>query len=168
MKLNKKIFTALLLAMGLLFHQISPGLFMGMRFDFLLIFMFIAMLLDDSLENILIVGILGGILSAITTTSPGGQIANMVDKIITSFFIYFMLKGIKNRNSRLTIGLLGAIGTIVSGSIFLSISVYILGVDLDLMKLIGMVVIPTAIINGFGTVFLYGIVTKTMGMLKIN
>ena len=92
----------------------------------------------------------------------------MVDKIITSFFIYFMLKGIKNRNSRLTIGLLGAIGTIVSGSIFLSISVYILGVDLDLMKLIGVVVIPTAIINGFGTVFLYGIVTKTMGILKIN
>src|SRR5690606_33145384 len=92
MKLKNNIFTTLLLAIGLIMHQITPGILGGMKFDFLLIFMFVSLLLNHRFENAILTGILGGLLSAMTTSFPGGQIPNIIDKLVASLVIFVLIK----------------------------------------------------------------------------
>ena len=51
MNFKKNIFTALLLAVGFILHQITPGILGGMKFDFLLIFILISILLNNTFKN---------------------------------------------------------------------------------------------------------------------
>ena len=92
MKLRNNIFTALLLTIGFVLHQITPGILGGMKFDFLLAFVFISLLLNSSLHNAILTGLLGGLLSAMTTSFPAGQIPNIIDKISTCLFLFIIIK----------------------------------------------------------------------------
>lgn len=163
MNLKNNIFTTLLLAIGLIMHQITPGILGGMKFDFLIIFMLIAILLNPNFGNALLTGLLGGILSAITTTFPGGQLPNIVDKLVTCLVLYLLINTLKRYNSNyIIIGFLGGIGTFVSGMVFLSSALYIVGLPAPFTALVIGIVMPTAIINTIGTVFIYKIVKTAM------
>lgn len=159
MKLKNNIFTTLLLAIGLIMHQITPGILGGMKFDFLLIFMFVSLLLNQRFENAILAGILGGLLSAMTTTFPGGQIPNILDKLVASLVIFVLIRYLSRFNiNSLVVGLLGGIGTLISGMVFLSTAALLSGLPASMTTLIVGIVIPTTLVNVIGTVFIYKLV----------
>ncbi len=159
MKLKNNIFTTLLLAIGLIMHQITPGILGGMKFDFLLIFMFVSLLLNHRFENAILTGILGGLLSAMTTSFPGGQIPNIIDKLVASLVIFVLIKYLSRFNiNSLVVGLLGGTGTLISGMVFLSAAALLSGLPAPMITLIIGIVIPTTLVNSIGTVFIYKLV----------
>ena len=148
MKTNKIIITSLFLSIGLILHQITPGIFFGIKPDFLLVFMILSILLTRSFKITLITGIAAGVLCALTTTFPFGQIPNIIDKIITSIIIYGAYKSI-NSNSLIKLTAIYFVGTIVSGSIFLGAALLLSGLPAPFLILFVSVVLPTSVINSF-------------------
>lgn len=168
MKLKENLITALLLAMGLIMHQLVPGILFGMKFDFLLIFMFIAMLINPSRKNIVLSSLMGGLISAMTTSFPGGQLPNIIDKLMTGLILYLPLQLVATRDNKFYIGLLGLVGTLISGSLFLIMAGLLTEVNIELFSLIKLVVLPTSLINSLATVFLYSIVKRSLRLAKTN
>ena len=169
MKLKENIFTALLLAIGFILHQITPGILGGMKFDFLLSFIFVSLLLNNTFNNAILTGLLGGLLSAMATSFPGGQIPNMIDKLLTCLIVFVILKSLERFNLKtFVIGFVSVLGTFISGMIFLLSALFISGLPAPLGALIITVVIPTTIVNGLGTVFIYGTIKKALRMSGIS
>ncbi len=157
MKINKIIITSLLLAIGLILQQITPGFFFGMKPDLLLIFMILSITLTKNLKITFITGIVAGILCALTTTFPGGQIPNIIDKIITSIMVYGIYRKI-NSNSPLKLAGIYLIGTIISGSIFLGSALVLFGLPAPFLILFVTIVIPTSVLNSFIGFFLHRLI----------
>lgn len=161
MKTKSLAFMGILLAIGFVLHEFAPGFFFGMRPDILLSMLFIGILLFPQPSNVLLLGIGTGVISALTTTMPGGQIANMIDKPITAFtfFILVILIGKYGKNV-VSAGVLSAIGTIVSGSIFLSVVLLFTGLPGGgtFGGFFIAVVLPTAAINTVFVVVIYPII----------
>ena len=89
--------------------------------DFMLVCVFTIIILNKDFKMSLAVGLAGGILAGITTSVPGGFVPNIIDKIISSLFVYFAVKffeKIKIENI-FSIGSLYFLGTAVSGFVFL-------------------------------------------------
>lgn len=161
MKTKSLAFMAILLAIGFVLHQFAPGFFFGMKPDVLLTMLFIGIILFPQPSNVLLLGIGTGVISALTTTMPGGQLANMIDKPITAFTFLglFLLIG-KYSKTVVGAGVLSAIGTIVSGSIFLSVALLFAGLP-DGGTFGGFfvtVVLPTTAINTIFVVVIYPII----------
>ena len=168
MKLKNNIFTTLLLAIGFILHQITPGILGGMKFDFLLSFMFVSLLLNNKFENTILTGLLAGLLSAMATTFPGGQLPNIIDKLITCLALFIVIKYLSRfKNNPIVVGVIGGLGTFISGIIFLGSASFITGLPVPLKMLIVSVVIPTTIVNGIGTVFVYIITRKAIKLSVI-
>ena len=169
MNLKKNIFTALLLTIGFVLHYISPGILGGMKFDFLLIFMFIAILLNPEFKNVVLAGLLAGLLSAMATTFPGGQVANIIDKALTSIILFGLIKILyKKEMTILIVSLIGGLGTILSGSIFLFSALQIVGLPAPFLFLFTTVVMPATVINALGTGFIYKLVNTSMKVTGIQ
>src|SRR5699024_10802446 len=97
-----------------------------MRPDMLLAMMFLVILLFSKPKYTLLLSIATGMMSALTTTMPGGEIANMIDKPISAFIFLGIFSLINNRiNAHISASILTAIGTIVSGSIFLVFNLFV-------------------------------------------
>src|SRR5699024_70597 len=88
--------------------------------------MFLGIALFPDKKNVLLLGIGTGILAALTTGFPMGQIPNLIDKPISAFvfFALFLALG-KKANNLLVIAILSGFTTIVSGILFLG-SAYLL------------------------------------------
>lgn len=159
MKLKDNIFTALLLAIGFILHQITPGIFGGMKFDFLLSFVFISLLINDTFKNVILTALLGGLLSAMTTTFPGGQIPNIIDKLVTCIVLFAVIKSIRHFNlNTLMVGFISGLGTLISGTVFLLSALLIVGLPVPFNILFKTVVLPTILVNTAVTVFIYKVV----------
>ena len=167
MNLKKNVLISLLLAIGVVLSQITPPFLGGMRFDFLISFMFIAIILAKDLKSTLLVGILAGILSAFVSTFPGGQIPNILEKIVVSFYIYGLVKSFKEMDS-LRLSFTALTGTFLSGFLFLTFAKLIVGLPAPFTALIVTVVLPATILNGIGTVLLYSLVEKTMRLTNYS
>jgi hypothetical protein len=153
----------LFLAIGFLLHQITPPFLFGMKPDFLLIMMFISIFLVDDHKLTTIVGIVSGILTAATTTFPGGQIPNLIDKIITCQVVYMLFKILKNRvNNNITIILVSFIGTFISGLVFLYSALIIVGLPVSFMTLLVAVVLPATLLNSVVSFFLFRLVNNAL------
>jgi hypothetical protein len=152
MKIKNMILTSVLLAMGFVLHSVVPGFF-GMKFDLLLTFMFIAIAINPTFKNALLSGCLSGIITAMTTTFPGGQLPNLIDKVITALIVFYLIKAIKT--GVIQMGIIGFIGTFVSGIIFLSTALVIVGLPAPIGVLIMTIVMPTAIANTIITVAVF-------------
>lgn len=148
MNINKIIITSLFLAIGLVLHQITPGIFMGIKPDFLLVFMILSITLTKDFKITIITGIAAGVLCALTTTFPGGQLPNIIDKIITSIIVYIIYKS-SNSNSSLKLICIYFLGTIISGSIFLGSALILFGLPAPFLILFVSIVLPTSVINSF-------------------
>lgn len=156
MKLRENIFTTLLLSIGLILHYVTPGILAGMKFDFLLIFIFASILLNSKFDNVLLTALLGGLLSAMTTTFPAGQIPNIIDKLVTCISMYFVINFFKKYSLNIvTIGIIGALGTFISGMTFLTSALFITGLPAPMSLLVSGIVIPTAVVNTIAIVFVY-------------
>lgn len=110
------------MALGLVLHLMVPGVFFGVKPDFLLSMMFISLMIVDDSKEALLIGVAGGIMSALTTGFPGGQIPNFIEKIITSLLVFYMIKSMDKNFSISKIILIFALGTMISGTMFLTIA----------------------------------------------
>ena len=144
MKMNTKklVLNSVLLGIGLVLHQIEPAIF-GVKPDMTLIMLFTIMILNkNDYKTCLIFGVVTGIFSSLTTSFPGGQVPNMIDKIITTnvAFIIMMImykapfiKKLAEKSQHFIVSiLLMALGTAISGFIFLYIAIKDKKIDVEL------------------------------------
>ncbi len=169
MNLRKNILTALLLAIGFVMHQVVPGVIGSMKFDLMLSFMFVALFINKDFKGTLLTALVTGAITAMTTTFPGGQIANVVDKLATCLVVYVLIKVASRFNlNQLSIGIVAFIGTIVSGTVFLGTALLIFGLPAPFTVLFTGIVLPTALTNIFVTLFVYNAARLAIKATKIK
>nr|MDF9459478.1 tryptophan transporter [Bacillus pumilus] len=159
MKTKELVIMSLLAAMGAVLHTIFPPIFFGMKPDMMLVMMFLSIILFPKVQHVVVIALVTGVISALTTGFPGGQIPNMIDKPVTAFiFLALFLSCLKIKNKVVLTAVLTAIGTIVSGVIFLSAALLITGLPVALLTalLVG-VVLPATVINTIAMVFVFPI-----------
>lgn len=180
MKTNTKKLTlnAILLAMGLLIHQLTPAIGLPMQPDISLAMMFIIMILNkDDYKICLVAGIVTGIFAALTTKFPGGQIPNIFDKTITInimfmiMYIIYKLPFMKNLSSKkqdlIASTIIFPVGTIVSGTLFLLIAQAIVGLPGGSFTALFMVAVaPAILINLVAGMLLFKVVS--MSIRRVN
>ncbi|PAB58074.1 tryptophan transporter [Anaeromicrobium sediminis] len=169
MDLRKNILTALLIAIGFILHQVIPGILGAMKFDIMLSVIFVCLLVNTNMKNILMTALLGGFITAMTTTFPGGQIPNIIDKIITCLVIYMIIKGMeKYKKNIIFVGFIGLVGTIISGTVFLYSASLIVGLPASFKVLFLGVVLPTSFFNTIATVIVYNAVKVALKHSRIE
>lgn len=160
MKIRILVILALLVGIGAVLHAIIPPLFFGVKPDMLLSMMFLGILLFPKPKYVLILALATGIMSALTTGAPGGQIANMIDKPLTAFIILGIYLAIRDRvNPNISAPALAGIGTLISGTIFVTVISIIAGIpDGGLVSLFLLVVLPAVAVNSIIMVIVYPVV----------
>lgn len=160
MKVRVLILLALLVGIGAVLHAIIPPIFFGVKPDMLLSMMFLGIFLFPKPKYVLVLSLATGVMSALTTGAPGGQIANMIDKPLTAFIVLAIFLVLKDRmNLNITAPLLAGVGTIISGSIFITVISIIAGIpEGGLIPLFLMVVLPATAVNALIMLVVYPIV----------
>ncbi|MDZ7548204.1 tryptophan transporter, partial [Clostridium perfringens] len=74
MNVKRMMLNAILIAIGTLLHQITPALGLPMQPDFALAMLFIIIIINSDYKSALISSIIIGVLTALTTKFPGGQL----------------------------------------------------------------------------------------------
>lgn len=164
MRFRTLLRAAVLLAVGLVVHQVTPPILFGMKPDFLLGMMFIVILMGTTPQEVVGVGILSGILTALTTSFPGGQLGNMVDKPVTAFVVYGLTLLLKNAPRPGKAAVVSFIGTIVSGGTFLAAASLVTDLGKTIPSLLAAVVLPAAVINTIFVVLLYPVTEAVIGL----
>ncbi|MCM3651057.1 tryptophan transporter [Metabacillus litoralis] len=171
MKTKVLVTLSLFAAIGAVLHMIMPPVYNGMKPDMMLIMMFIGIILFPSIKNVTLLGIVTGILSALTTTFPGGQIPNVIDKIISAFVFYGLFLVVKKIAQKVAVAtILAVIGTIVSGTIFLSTALLIVGLPggAAFTTLFLLVVLPATLFNGVAMIIILPIVKTIFKRSKLT
>lgn len=159
---------SLLIGIGAALHFIIPGFFLGMKPDMMLLMMFLAIVLFPGKRNVLTVALAAGAISALTTTFPGGQIPNIIDKLVTAFLFYLLFIGIRRfSTSVISVSILTALGTIISGAVFLGSAYYIVSLPGPFVALFGAVVLPAVLLNTVAIIIIYPIVNGIVKKTKI-
>ena len=144
-----------------------------MQPDFSLVMLFIIMIINkDDYKTSIISAIITGIFTALTTKFPGGQVPNIIDKIISANIVYLIIilinkvKFISSLTEKKKNALIAAvvfpIGTLISGTIFLLSAQLIVGLPAPFIALFLTVVLPATIINLVAGIFLYKVVEISM------
>jgi Tryptophan transporter TrpP len=166
MKMNTKtlVSLSLLIGIGTALHAVIPGIFLGMKPDMMLTMMFLGIMLFPAKKNVLLVGLLTGVISGLTTQFPGGFLPNLIDKPVTAFVFYGLFL-LTRKYSRSILGaiVLTAIGTLVSGAIFLGSASVIGGLPGAFIALFAAVVLPATVVNAGAMFVVYPIIN---GILK--
>jgi hypothetical protein len=147
MKTKDLVFMALLVGLGAILHLTVPGIYLGMKPDFSLIMLFIGILLFPEKKHVLLLSLATGIISGMTTNFPNGFFPNFFEKPITGFIYFGLFLLLKKKRTPLVNGILTAAGTIVSGFVFLSLALLLVGLPGPFAALFTSVVLPTAAFN---------------------
>lgn len=148
MKLRQSILCSLLLAIGYILHLLITPFLGGMKPDLLLSMLFISLLLVDNFQVNIQTGILAGLIAAATTTFPGGQIPNIIDKLAVTLFLIVVLKLLRQRIPlAISAAITALAGTLVSGSVFLLSALAIAGLPTSFISLFVVVVLPATVVN---------------------
>ncbi|KHE67849.1 tryptophan transporter [Halobacillus sp. BBL2006] len=158
------VMLSLFVGIGAVLHAIVPPFFLGMRPDMMLAMMFLGIILFPKLPYVLILSLATGFISALTTTVPGGQIANLIDKPITALVIFGLFMLVRPlMNGKFTAPVLAGVGTLVSGAVFLSIVLFAIGLmDASFSVMFLTVVLPTAALNAAFVAVIYPIAVKIL------
>ncbi|WP_201715413.1 tryptophan transporter [Rossellomorea arthrocnemi] len=155
---------SLLVGIGAVLHTVIPGIFLGMKPDMMLTMMFLGIILFPAKKNVLLLGLLTGVISGLTTQFPGGFIPNLIDKPLTAFVFYGLFLATKKITRSLAgASVLTAFGTLVSGSIFLLSAYVIVGLPGAFFALFAAVVLPATLVNAGAMFVVYPIIN---GILK--
>ncbi|WP_160686493.1 tryptophan transporter [Clostridium sp. C2-6-12] len=161
MNTKKMAANAILIAVGAILHQLTPGL--GIQSDFSLAMLFIIIVLNKDYKTALTCGIIIGVFAALTTKTPGGQLPNILDKFITANLVYLILMPLRNKVNKLVqMGIVLPLGTLISGTAFITLLATIVGLPAGASfgVLFASVVIPTMVINTLIGLVLFKIVEK--------
>lgn len=166
MKARDLTLSAILLAVGTALHFVAPGIFLGVTPDFIIAFMFIALSINPDFRKSIVIGLAAGLLAAMTTKFPGGQIPNIIDKLLTAILVYGIINlGFKKDVTILGMGIIQTVGTFISGTIFLTSCTIIAGFDPNsIIPVLASVVTAAAV----GNVILGVIVYKAYGLATRN
>ena len=159
------VILSLLVGIGAVLHAVVPPILFGVKPDMLLSMMFLGILLFPKPKYIAILAIVTGVISALTTAAPGGQIANLIDKPVTAACFFILFLSVKRlMPTTISAPILTAVGTLISGTVFLSVVVFILGLmDGGFIGLFAGIVLPAAAVNTIIMIFVYPIV---QGIIK--
>lgn len=165
MKTKDLVLLSLLVGIGAVLHTVIPPILFGMKPDMLLAMMFLGIILFPKPHHVLLLSVVTGFISALTTGAPGGQIANLIDKPITAFVFLGLFLFLKEKgNINIIIPMLTAFGTIISGSIFLTVTLFIVNLmEGGFITLFVGIVLPAAIVNTVVMTIVYPI---AQGVLK--
>lgn len=169
---QKMVINALLLAIGAILHQVTPVLGLPMQPDFALSMLFVIMIINNNdYKTNIIAAIITGIFTALTTKFPGGQLPNIIDKLVTVNIMYLVLLflnktldliKLNNLKENLLVLITFPLGTLISGSTFLLSAKYISGLPADFSILFITVVIPALLINTIGGFIIYQTITLSL------
>ncbi|MFB6465231.1 tryptophan transporter [Cytobacillus sp. Hz8] len=169
MKTKNLVVLALLVGMGAVLHAVVPGFFLGMKPDMMLTFMFLGIILFPDKKSVLLLGLVTGIISGLTTTFPGGLFPNIIDKFVTAFVVFGIFTALKSfQSSIIGVAILTAIGTIVSGTVFLTSALLIVGLPGPFIALFSTVVLPAAAFNTVFMIILYPIALSIVKRTKLT
>ena len=141
---------ALLLAVGFLLHYVTPAIGLPMQIDFSLITLILVITLNKSSFNTCVAsGVATGIFSGLTSKFPLGFIPNIIDKITTAIFVYLLIRLLDKTtlHSRIKAVITNAVGTLVSGTVFLVSALLLTGLPAPFIVLFITVVIPATVVN---------------------
>jgi|SRR5690625_4034701 len=156
------IILSLLVGIGAVLHTVAPPIF-GMTPDMLLAMMFLGILLFPRIQYVILLGAVTAFIAALTTTFPMGEIASIIEKPLAALIFFALFLLIKNIvDIKISAPVLTAIGTIISGFIFLSVGLYVLGaaeqIPTGFFGLVGTVVLPTTLMNTIIMVIIFPVV----------
>ncbi|AIF42708.1 tryptophan transporter [Virgibacillus sp. SK37] len=158
------VILSLFVGIGAVLHAVVPPILFGVKPDMLLSMMFLGIILFPKPKYVALLAIVTGVISALTTSAPGGQIANLIDKPITAFVFLTLFLLVRNKvNVNFSAPVLTAIGTMVSGAVFLSVALFIVNLmDGGFMALFITVVLPAAALNTIIMLVVHPIVQSIM------
>ena len=149
MKTKKLVINALLLALGLVLHYITPPLGF-MQLDFSLVTLVLIITLNkDCFGTCLASGGAVGLFCGITTKFPMGLVPNIIDKTVTTVVVYLLIKlldktALSNKGKAIVVN---AVGTLASGTVFLVTSLLLVGLPTPFGLLFVTVVLPAIVAN---------------------
>lgn len=164
MKIKDITEVGLLLAIGFMLHTVCPPVFLGMKPDFTLAMLFAVIVLKRDFKLALMAGLATGIFTALTTGFPGGQVANMVDKIVTTSLITLVVLQLRSTNL-FFVGTINCTGTILSGAVFLGTAAIVVGLPGPMIALMTTVVLPAAVVNTVAGTLLYSAIVQSKRLL---
>ena len=152
MKTNTKqlVSNSLLLAVGFLLHYVTPAIGLPMQIDFSLITLILVINLNrNSFSTCVASGVATGIFSGITSKFPLGFIPNIIDKIMTTIAVYLLIRLLDKTalHSKIKAVVTNAVGTVISGTVFLVSALLLVGLPAPFSLLFVTVVIPATIVN---------------------
>ena len=169
MNTKNLVLMALLVGVGAALYLVIPGFSGGMKPDFMLTMMFIGILLFPKASHVFLLAITTGVISGLFSTFPAGFIPNVVDKFVTAFVFFAVVIALKHFTQKLPIAVaLAGIGTLLSGTIFLSVAIFVLGVDVPFVGLLLGVVLPAVALNAIAFFFIFPIVTQLVKRSKFE
>ncbi|AOR22852.1 tryptophan transporter [Clostridium taeniosporum] len=169
MNTKRMITNAILIAIGVILHQLTPALGLPMQPDFALAILFIIIVYNKDYKTTVICGLIVGIFTALTTKTPGGQLPNMADKFITCNIMYLILMPLRSRISKnIQMIMLLSFGTLLSGVTFLTVLMLTSGLPsgASFKVLFMAVVLPTTVLNSIAGYMVYKIVQRTVSTTK--
>ncbi|MBT2583746.1 tryptophan transporter [Planococcus sp. ISL-109] len=163
MNTKNLVLMALLVSVGATLYVMIPGINGGMKPDFMLTMMFIGILLFRDAKSVFLLAVTTGIISGLFSSFPGGFFPNIIDKFITAFVFFAVVSVLNKYAAKLPVGIaLTALGTVLSGVIFLSAAIFIIGADIPFTVLLATVVLPATIMNGAAFAVMFPIITGLM------
>ena len=150
MKTKQLVINALLLAVGFLLHYVTPAIGLPMQIDFSLITLVLVITLNrNSFSTCLASGIATGIFSGLTTKFPMGLVPNIIDKIMTTIAVYLLTKLLDKTalHSKVRAVITNAVGTLISGVVFLVSALLLVGLPAPFSLLFATVVLPAIAVN---------------------
>ena len=150
MKTKQLVTNSLLLAVGFLLHYVTPAIGLPMQIDFSLITLILVIILNrNKFGSCIAAGIATGIFSGITSKFPMGLIPNIFDKIVTTIVVYFLVKLLDKTalHSKIKAVITNAVGTLVSGTVFLVSALLLVGLPAPFIVLFITVVLPAIAVN---------------------
>ena len=156
------VILSLLVGIGAVLHFVMPPIY-GVTPDMMLAMMFIGIMLFPKLKYVVVLAIATGFLSGLLTNAPGGQIANIVEKPITAMIFFALFLLVNNRvDIKISVPFLTAIGTMISGTIFLTLVFYVIGSMEGALLLAYPAVLIAAVLNTILLVIIYPIVQQIL------
>ena len=149
-KTKQLVTNSLLLAVGFLLHYVTPAIGLPMQIDFSLITLILIINLNrNSFSTCLASGVATGIFSGVTTKFPLGFIPNIIDKITTAIFVYLLIKLLDKTalHSKIKAIVVNAIGTVISGIVFLASALILVGLPAPFSVLFVTIVVPAIAVN---------------------
>ena len=141
---------ALLLAVGFLLHYVTPAIGLPMQIDFSLITLILVINLSKNhFSTCIASGIVTGIFAGLTSKFPMGLMPNILDKIVTTVVAYLLIKLLDKTalSSKIKSIAVNAVGTLVSGVVFLGSALILVGLPASFGLLFVTVVLPAIVVN---------------------